>query len=147
LRFSRNEIRVLVLLTIVFLANLAVRQWQIRNQTKRPISVEEKAFEAEFLRKAREKHAGIKRQPASVSTQRIDLNTAISRDLVTLPGIGPKTAAAILAWRKRHGGFKNVRELLLVKGIGEKKFQAIEKYVRCLPVKSKASYSERRKIK
>lgn len=38
--------------------------------------------------------------------------------LETLPGVGPVTAAAILAWRTDNGGFTSVDELLEVDGIG-----------------------------
>jgi competence protein ComEA len=39
--------------------------------------------------------------------------------LDTLPGVGPVTAQAILAWRSEHGSFSSVEELLEVSGIGE----------------------------
>ncbi len=49
----------------------------------------------------------------------VSLNAADEALLDTLPGVGPVTAAAIIAWRTEHGGFSDVRELLEVKGIGE----------------------------
>jgi competence protein ComEA len=50
----------------------------------------------------------------------VDLNLADQAELETLPGVGPVTAAAIIAWRDEHGGFTAVPELLEVDGIGEK---------------------------
>lgn len=48
----------------------------------------------------------------------VNLNTADEAALDTLPGVGPVTAGAILAWRDAHGGFTAVEELLEVDGIG-----------------------------
>ena len=52
----------------------------------------------------------------------INLNTATTEDLDTLPGIGPTLAAAILRERERRGGFTSVDQLRDVRGIGEKRF-------------------------
>ena len=49
----------------------------------------------------------------------VDLNTATAEQLDALPGVGPATAAAILDWRKQHGRFRTVDDLLEVRGIGE----------------------------
>lgn len=48
----------------------------------------------------------------------VDLNTATPEDLDALPGVGPVTAAAIIAWREAHGPFTNVDQLSEVDGIG-----------------------------
>ncbi|MGI8888580.1 MAG: helix-hairpin-helix domain-containing protein [Nocardioidaceae bacterium] len=57
--------------------------------------------------------------PSSELTAMIDLNAATAEQLETLPGIGPVTAAAILAWRSENGAFSTVDELLEVSGIGD----------------------------
>jgi len=49
--------------------------------------------------------------------------------LQSLPGVGPKTAQAILDYRDLRGGFRSVEELLEVKGIGPKKMEKIRPYV------------------
>jgi competence protein ComEA len=59
----------------------------------------------------------------------INLNTATTEELETLPGIGPVTAAAILQWRDEHGGFTTVDELLEVSGIGPATMADIEPLV------------------
>ncbi len=61
--------------------------------------------------------------PSSELTAMIDLNAATAEQLETLPGIGPVTAAAILAWRSENGAFSTVDELLEVSGIGDATLQ------------------------
>ena len=48
----------------------------------------------------------------------VDLNSATQEQLDTLPGIGPVTAAAIVAWRDANGRFSSVDQLGDVEGIG-----------------------------
>lgn len=55
---------------------------------------------------------------ASQVQQVVNINTADMETLVTLKGVGPKKAEAIIAWRDANGGFKSVDQLLEVKGIG-----------------------------
>ncbi len=60
----------------------------------------------------------------------LDLNTATAEELDTLPGVGPATAAAIIAQREASGGFRSVDDLLEVRGIGEAKLEQIRPQVR-----------------
>ncbi len=53
-------------------------------------------------------------------TSPVNINTASKADLQLLPGVGPVTADAIIAHRKANGKFKSAKDLLSVKGIGEK---------------------------
>lgn len=59
----------------------------------------------------------------------VNLNTASQTELETLPGVGPVTATAIIAWRTEHGGFSAVEELLEVSGIGDATLQKIAPFV------------------
>lgn len=59
----------------------------------------------------------------------VNVNKANSAQLQTLNGIGPTKAGEILKYRKAHGAFKNVDELLEVKGIGPKTLQHIKSQV------------------
>lgn len=66
----------------------------------------------------------------SSSSGVVDLNTADAAALESLSGVGPATSAAILAWRDEHGRFEAVEDLLDVRGIGEKKLEALREAVR-----------------
>lgn len=57
-----------------------------------------------------------------VSRNKLELNSADSADLVSLPGIGPFFASRILDYRKRLGGFVFPEQLLEVYGIDKERF-------------------------
>lgn len=59
----------------------------------------------------------------------VDLNAATMQDLDRLPGVGPATAKAIVAYRDRHGRFTSVDELTEVPGIGPAKLDALRPLV------------------
>jgi len=67
--------------------------------------------------------------PTPKTTRRIDINTATLVQLQTLPGIGPAMAKRILEARKNRR-FLCSEDLLLVKGIGEKKFNKLLPFVK-----------------
>ena len=60
----------------------------------------------------------------------VDLNTATAEQLEALPGVGPATSKAILAYRASHGRFRSVTELLEVPGIGPTKLEALRPLVK-----------------
>jgi competence protein ComEA len=59
----------------------------------------------------------------------VNLNTATIEQLDTLPGVGPTTAQAIIAWRQEHGAFRSVQDLLQVRGIGPAKLESLREQV------------------
>lgn len=60
----------------------------------------------------------------------VNLNTATVEELDTLPGVGPVTAEAIIAWRDAHGAFTTVDQLAEVDGIGAARLARLREHVR-----------------
>ncbi len=60
----------------------------------------------------------------------LDLNTATVAELDALPGVGPVTAAAIVAWRQANGKFTSVDQLADVDGIGPARLDKLRALVR-----------------
>ena len=59
----------------------------------------------------------------------INVNTAPAVEIEKLPGVGKKSAAAIVAYRTEKGKFKTPKDLLKVKGIGKKTLEKIQNLV------------------
>ncbi len=57
---------------------------------------------------------------------RININTATEKELMALDGIGEATARKIVEYRTENGGFSAAEDIMEVKGIGEKKYDAIK---------------------
>ena len=60
------------------------------------------------------------------TAKKVNINTANLEDLQTLPRIGEKVAQRIIDYRKEHGPFKKIEELMKVQGIGEKIFKLLK---------------------
>lgn len=59
----------------------------------------------------------------------VNLNTGTLAELDTLPGVGPSTAAAIVAFREKNGPFRSVDALGDVPGIGDVRLAALRDLV------------------
>ncbi|WP_411991055.1 ComEA family DNA-binding protein [Agarivorans sp. DSG3-1] len=57
---------------------------------------------------------------ANEPTAQLNLNTASAEQLDELKGVGISKSAAIVKYRQQNGNFKNVEQIVLVPGIGEK---------------------------
>lgn len=55
----------------------------------------------------------------------IDLNSATSEQLQTLPGIGPAKAGAIVEYREVYGAFARIEDITNVSGIGDATFDRL----------------------
>ena len=57
--------------------------------------------------------------------QTININQANAVELMTLPGIGPQKAEAILQYRQEYGSFETIEAILKVSGIGKKTYEQL----------------------
>lgn len=60
---------------------------------------------------------------------KVNLNTATKDELMTLSGIGEAKAAAIMAYREEHGGFRKIEDIKQIEGIKDGVFRKIESMI------------------
>ncbi|XP_065059999.1 S1 RNA-binding domain-containing protein 1-like [Rhopilema esculentum] len=65
-----------------------------------------------------------------VSFVGVDLNACSAAMLRRIAGLGSKKADAVIEWRNKNGPFINRKQLLLVKGLGQKCFEQCAGFVR-----------------
>jgi comEA protein len=65
-------------------------------------------------------------QESSGQPQKININTASAELLDTLPGIGETRAQTIVNYRKEHGDFKRIEDLVEVAGIGSSTYENLK---------------------
>ena len=149
-KFTKHEKKVLIFLTVTSLAALSLNIWnnseagKYKNyeyskidslfnnaETSEPVENNEKNVDSKHelldLRVSDNYNKNFKSK--LLTDKSININTADKNTLIKLPGIGSKTADAIIAYRKKHGNFKKRSDLKKIKGIGLKKFKKIEKYI------------------
>ena len=63
---------------------------------------------------------------SDVSESPVDINSADTSELETLPGIGPVIAGRIVAYRDGSGGFTDVGELAEVAGVSERMVEELD---------------------
>lgn len=103
-RFEQG-ILLLVLLFLAFLVGWTCRGWlgaAVQVETRRQLTAENRVLALS--------------PPAS--EEKININTADAETLMTLPGIGERRAADILADREKNGPFRFPEDLSRVSGIG-----------------------------
>ena len=75
---------------------------------------------------ASEGHVNQERAPAPL----IDINTASLAELEKLPGIGHGLAARISTHREQYGRFRRAEHLIMVRGIGERRFLKMRAFIK-----------------
>jgi competence protein ComEA len=65
-------------------------------------------------------------QVVATTTELININTASTAELDSLPGIGPTTAQKIIDYRTQNGPFVNTEDIINVPGIGPGTYERIK---------------------
>lgn len=73
--------------------------------------------------------AGEDNSGAVTSSGKVNLNTAGCSELMTLPGIGESKANDIIQYRKEHGFFRKVEDIMNVPGIKEGMYKKIRDFI------------------
>lgn len=92
-----------------------------------PKTAEEKATRSTATATAAAKATAARK---AIPVGKVDVNRAGEEELSGIPGIGPKTARALIEARRARGGFKKLEDLLEVKGIGERKLERMAPHLR-----------------
>jgi competence ComEA-like helix-hairpin-helix protein len=64
--------------------------------------------------------------PTTRAPSHININSASAQEMEQLPGVGKVIAERIIAYREQYGRFRRPEELLMVNGVSDKKFRAIQ---------------------
>ncbi len=139
--FTRNEIKVVLILAGTFLIGVAIRWYQsdrkVESAPPRPVDYtrSDSVFRARSTNALSMHGSGSPAQPVdghrkvASALSPVNINIASKAQLMQLPGIGPAFADRIIRYRKEHGAFTTVEGLRKVSGIGKKKMERLRNLV------------------
>lgn len=131
--FTRNEQRIFLFLSVVFVAGAALKLYRSTTESTRhpEAAFDYRQTDSVFAARSAAGPVMTRSEPAAMP---VDLNRAGRAELMRLPGIGDSMASRIIAYRRAHpGGFRTVDELKRVRGIGAKKFEKLRSAVTVKP--------------
>ena len=128
--FTKEESNVILFLLVSFVVGFGVYIYRHKVQDP-PLLTEfhDNGYDSVFTKLSAEpslmvdKH--LEKKTKSKKTQRefigkISINHAKESELELIPSVGPVTAERIITYRREHGSFQSVDELIKIKGIGKK---------------------------
>ncbi len=152
LGFTKQDLVIIAFLLVTFIAGLVIRQFGWKGSKEYNYSLSDQRFENQLKEAFKElpqsnlnaeqnkKLALINNLSDSLSAEKdiknseelkqkfekkININLAYTADLQRLPGIGEVMADRIIEYREQYGNFKRIEDIMLVKGIGIKKFEKV----------------------
>jgi competence ComEA-like helix-hairpin-helix protein len=118
LDLTRQEKIILLFLTLTFVTGLGISAYK---KSSNQLELDNQAYELNSIREESDKF---------ITQQKyININSFNIDELTRLSGIGETLATRIVEYHKIHGPFKSNEELIQVKGIGAKKFEAIKDFI------------------
>src|SRR5258708_257271 len=108
------------LLLVLVLAPACVKRSRVVLSSNKP---------NESVNQATRKEANGQQTSVPKTNQLININTASANELETLPGIGKGLAQRIIDHRKRFGPFRRPEHLIIVRGISDRRFRALQNMI------------------
>jgi len=109
IRFTKDEKKIIIFLLIALFIGISVLGYKKLNPQKN--------YSFEFNEKEIEE------------SKKININAASRERLAELVGIGPVMADRIARYRQEHGPFEHLEDIKNVKGIGDKTFDKIKRWI------------------
>jgi competence ComEA-like helix-hairpin-helix protein len=128
--FTKTELSVIAVLAATYATGSLVRWASGPRQAVDPPAFDYAEVDSVFASRSLLKPATVPgtRATGEVPAVRVDINRAGAAELQRLPGIGPKLAERIIAYRNEHGFFASVDDLVDVAGIGAKKLDRLRPF-------------------
>ena len=109
IRFTKDEKIILIFLLAALFIGISVSSFKRLNPNRK--------FFIEFNEKEIEE------------SKKVNINIASKERFMTLPGIGPVMAERIISYREQNGSFEKAEDIKNVKGIGDKTFEKMKKWI------------------
>lgn len=134
--FTPQERRIIYILIGIILIGSSIYLYKLRNPFYAPELdrvILEMRYEEEGIDSLIRLSFGPKVKPKTFSKKKneipiggININSTSKEELMLLPGIGPVYADRIIEYRKEKGEFKDIEEIMNIKGIGKKRFEELQ---------------------
>lgn len=138
--WTRGAARAFAVIVVLLLVGMGI--WIDRSNERRAAAwtdVGEHVSIADLTAESRRSEDARTEQPTgAIAGGLLDLNLATAAQLELLPGIGPASAARIVAYRDQIGGFRSVEELSGVSGIGARTIERLRPLLRVEPARGES---------